>query len=130
MPFSEPETALASTIGTGDEGISPVAKSHALELTMTFHEKFSITYNQFSQAEFAGGGKFFSRDQPAFLSRRALRADATAFTNSRAAAVILSRLPDRKAAGSTRSAPTPSAIAPAAMNSAAFAALTPPVGIS
>src|ERR1051326_9105328 len=57
------------------------------------------------------------------------RAAVIACTNSRADAVIFSRLPSRNAAASTRSDPTPSANAPAAMNSAAFAAFTPPVGI-
>src|SRR5579859_7731413 len=58
------------------------------------------------------------------------RAAAIACTNSRADAVIFSRLPSRNAAASTRSAPTPSANAPAAMYSAAFAVFTPPVGIN
>src|SRR5262252_2865229 len=65
----------------------------------------------------------------AFLAFSEPLAVATAFTNSRAAAVIFSKLPSRKAAASTRSAPTPNANAPAAMNSAALAAFTPPVGI-
>src|SRR5579864_3391827 len=65
----------------------------------------------------------------ALLLLMVARAAAIACTNSRADAVIFSRLPSRNAAASTRSAPTPSANAPAAMNSAAFAAFTPPVGI-
>src|SRR5579863_3136760 len=73
-------------------------------------------------------GLLFSQD--AFFWLRAARAEATAFTNSFAAAAILSRLPSRRAFASTKSAPTPSAKAPAAMNSAALAAFTPPVGIS
>src|SRR5450631_7440 len=67
--------------------------------------------------------------QRAFFSRSAARAELTACTNSCAAAEIFARLPSRKAAASIRSAPTPRANAPAAMNSAAFAAFTPPVGI-
>src|SRR5215472_2256056 len=67
--------------------------------------------------------------QDAFLLFREPRAVATAFTSSRAAAVIFSKLPSRSAVASTRSAPTPNANAPAAMNSAALVAFTPPVGI-
>src|ERR1700724_2049321 len=66
----------------------------------------------------------------AFVSRSIARAAATASTNSRGAAEIFSTLRSCKALASTRSAPTPSAKAPAAINSAAFAALTPPVGIN
>ena len=57
-------------------------------------------------------------------------AEATTRTSSRAARVIFSRFPSRRAAASTRSAPTPRAKAPAAMKSAAFDAFTPPVGIN
>src|SRR5436305_15194542 len=69
-------------------------------------------------------------DQDAFFAFSAARAEVTAFTSSRAALVIFSKLPSRSAAASTRSAPTPRAKAPAAMKSAAFAVFTPPVGIS
>src|SRR5256885_12365471 len=72
----------------------------------------------------------FAGDWVGLLSRSAPRAVATACTSSRAAAVIFSGFLSRNAFASTRSAPTPRANAPAAMNSAALAAFTPPVGIS
>ncbi len=71
-----------------------------------------------------------SSDYDALRWRSAARAVTTAFTSSCAASVIFCRLPSRKAVASTKSAPTPRANAPAAMNSAALAAFTPPVGIS
>src|ERR1700732_4249676 len=63
------------------------------------------------------------------FSREGLRAEETARTSSRAACVIFARFPSRRTSGFTRSAPTPKANAPAAMNSAALEAFTPPVGI-
>src|ERR1700694_1681098 len=63
------------------------------------------------------------------FSMEGLRAEETACTSSRAASVIFARFFSRRASAFTRSAPTPKAKAPAAMNSAALEAFTPPVGI-
>src|SRR6186713_1853361 len=91
-------------------------------LQQPFHAWRAQPHHQFAETHHA----WSHRDTPASAGR----ALATAATNSRADWVIASNRRSFTAVASTSAVPTPIATAPARIQSAALAFVTPPVGIS